>query len=226
MNFCFDIDGPIIDVSDRYYRAYLESLRGYDITKEQILTKDYFWKLKQNRVSELEIGVMSGLSSKEAKAAADLRKELNFKQDYLSLDKLFDDVIKTFEFLKSHNITFFVVTLRTKKELEIAIKQFKLNKLLPENRLFPLQDEIKIQSDIQNKYSQIYNAINRLALNPLDTWMVGDSETDIHAAKLARCGKVVAISRGIRSKEQLDILKPNFVVSNLSELLSLASNNQ
>lgn len=201
-------------------------MRGYDITKEQILTKDYFWKLKQNRVSELEIGVMSGLSSKEAKAAADLRKELNFKQDYLSLDKLFDDVIKTFEFLKSHNITFFVVTLRTKKELEIAIKQFKLNKLLPENRLFPLQDEIKIQSDIQNKYSQIYNAINRLALNPLDTWMVGDSETDIHAARLARCGKVVAISRGIRSKEQLDILKPNFLVSNLSELLSLASNNQ
>lgn len=220
MNFCFDIDGPIIDVSDRYYRAYLESLRGYDITKEQILDKDYFWKLKQNRISELEIGIMSGLSTKEAKASSDLRKELNFKHDYLPLDKLFDDVAKTFEYLKSKQITYFVVTLRTKKELEIAVKQFKLNKFLPENRLFPLQDEIKLQSDIQNKYSQIYNAINRLALNPLDTWMIGDSETDIHAAKLARCGKVVAVTRGIRSKEQLEILKPNLLVNNLTEFMT------
>lgn len=220
MNFCFDIDGPIIDVSDRYYRAYLESLRGYDITKEQILDKEYFWKLKQNRISDIEIGIMSSLSTKEAKSSSDLRKELNFKQDYLPLDKLFDDVTKTFEYLKSKQITYFVVTLRTKKELEVAVKQFKLNKLLPENRLFPLQDEIKLQSDIQNKYSQIYNAINRLALNPLETWMIGDSETDIHAARLARCGKVVGISRGIRSKEQLEILKPNLIVSNLTELIN------
>ena len=221
MNLCFDFDGPIIDVTDRYYRAYLESLNNTSINKSGILSKEVFWKLKQNRISDLEIGILSSLSLGESRDSAEPRKDLSFKHEYLALDKLFDDVYKTFDYLKSKNINFFIVTLRRKKQLAGAIKQFKLDKYLSTEKIFSLPDEHKIQNDIQEKYILLVNAINKLALNPQDTWIVGDADTDIHAGRLARCKKVIAISRGIRSKEQLEILKPDHLITSLLELSNL-----
>ena len=220
MDLCFDLDGPIIDVRDRYYRAYLESLTGSDISQEQILSKEVFWRLKQNKVGDFEISLLSGQNIQDSKKSADLRKALSFKSEYLSLDKIFEDVYKTFDYLQSQKIDFFVVTLRRKSQLEYAIKQFKLAKYLPASRLFSRSDDQKTQNEIQDKYMMLVDAINRLELNPLETWMVGDSETDIHSARLARLGKTISIIRGIRSKEQLEILKPDFVVNNLSEVMS------
>lgn len=221
MNLCFDLDGPIIDVTDRYYRAYLESLIGTTAIQEQILTKEDFWKLKQNRISELEIGIISSLSISDSISLIETRKALTFKQEYLYLDKLFDDVFDTFEYLKSNKITFLVVTLRRKKQLVSAVKQFKLNQYLPGDRFFSLVDDQKITNDIQAKHLLITTAINRLHLEPTETIIIGDSDTDIHASRLARLGKVVAISRGIRSKEQLKILKPDHLIENLKELLDI-----
>lgn len=217
MNLCFDFDGPIIDVTDRYYRAYLKSLNNTSINKKNILSKEVFWKLKQNRVSDLEIGILSTLSLGESRDSAELRKDLSFKQEYLALDKLFDDVYKTFDYLKSKNITFFIVTLRRKRQLTGTIKQFKLDKYLDIDSIFCLPDEHKIQNDIQEKYILLVNAINKLGLNPQDTWIIGDADTDIHAGRLARCGKVISISRGIRSKEQLEILKPDHLIATLDD---------
>ena len=225
INICFDLDGPIIDVSDRYYRAYLESLKGFDIDKSYILTKDKFWQLRQNRVPDSEIGLLSGLTIKEAKESAELRKGLTFKTEHLVLDKLFNDVYETLDYLKSKSITFFIATLRRRSQLDIAIKQFKLSRYFPERNLFSLSNEQKVQEDIQEKYTLFFNAINTLGLNPLESYVIGDSDTDIHAGRLAKYKKVVAITRGIRSKEQLEILKPDHIVSNLKEFLSFLTAN-
>ena len=91
--------------------------------------------------------------------------------------------------------------------------------------MFSLSNEQKVQEDIQEKYTLFFNAINTLGLNPLESYVIGDSDTDIHAGRLAKYKKVVAITRGIRSKEQLEILKPDHVVNNLKEFLSLLSTN-
>ncbi|MBI3590599.1 MAG: HAD family hydrolase [Candidatus Melainabacteria bacterium] len=219
MNLCFDFDGPIIDVTDRYYRAYLESLKGFETKKIQFLSKEDFWKLKQNRVSDFEIGIMSGLNINEAKDTIDLRRDLSFKQEYFALDKVFNDVFQTFDYLKTNNIFFFVVTLRRNRQLLQAINQFKMTKYLTDDRFFSLPDEHKISNDIQEKYILLVNAVNKLQLDPQDTWLVGDSDTDIHAGKLARYGKVIAVSRGIRSKEQLAVLKPDYLINDFAELI-------
>ena len=221
MNLCFDFDGPIIDVSDRYYRAYLESLKGTSINKNQILTKDLFWELKRNRTTDFEIGLLSGIGTHDSKTSAEARKELSFKTEFLEQDKLFDDVCKTFEYLKLKKITFFIVTLRRKKQLAHAIKQFKLDKYLDHECFFSVNDDHKIINDIQEKHILLVSSINKLSLSPQDTWIIGDSETDVHAGRLAKCGKIIAIYRGIRSKEQLAILKPNYLVNNLTEVMSI-----
>ena len=222
MNLCFDFDGPIIDVSDRYYRAYLESLKGTAINKSQILTKVEFWKLKQSRITDFEISIMSALGVNDSKSSAEGRKELSFKTEFLEQDKLFDDVYKTFEYLKSKKITFFIVTLRREKQLFHAIRQFKLDKYLDDECFFCIKEDHKIINDIQEKHILLVSAINKLNLSPQETWIIGDTETDIHAGRLAKYGKVIAISRGIRSKEQLEAVKSDYLVNNLAEVISIS----
>ena len=221
MNLCFDLDGPIIDVTDRYYRAYLESLKGGDPKRIQILNKEVFWGLKQERITDFEIGIMTGLNMNEAKSSAELRRDLSFKLEYFSLDKIFDDVYKIFDYLKSQNIFFYIVTLRRDKQLKQAINQSKLNKYLTSERLFSIPDDHNFSHDIQEKYLLFVNAVNKLHLDPQDTWLIGDSETDIHAGRLARYKKVIGISRGIRSKTQLESLRPDHMIGNLSELITI-----
>ena len=222
MNLCFDFDGPIIDVSDRYYRAYLESLKGTAINKNQILTKEEFWDLKRNRITDFEISLLSGLGINDSKSSAEARKELSFKTEFLEQDKLFDDVYKTFEYLKSKKITFFIVTLRRKKQLSHAIKQFKLDKYIEQEYFFSINDDHKIINDIQEKHILLVSALNKLGLSPQETWIIGDTETDMHAGRLAKYEKIIAISRGIRSKEQLEILKPDYLVNNFSEIIGIS----
>ena len=223
MNLCFDFDGPLIDVSNRYYRAYLESLKGTNTDKNKILTKEEFWKLKRSRITDFEISLLSGLGVNDSKSSAEVRKELSFKTEFLEQDKLFDDVYKTFDYLKSKKIPFFIVTLRNEKQLNYAIKQFKLDKYLSDDRFFCVKDGYKIVNDIQEKYILLVNAINKLDLSSQDTWIIGDTETDIHSGRLAKYGKTIGILRGIRAKEQLEVVKPDYIVNNLSEVIAVSS---
>lgn len=223
MNLCFDLDGPIIDVSDRYYRAYLESLKESKAQKLQPLKKEDFWALKQKRITDLEVGIMSGLTINESLNSAEFRRILTFKTEYLAQDKLFEDTQAAFEYLTSEKKFFFLVTLRRRSHLDKCIKQFKLNKYFGGERLFSIPDDQIVTNDIQEKYVLLVNALHKLGLDPAETWLIGDSDTDIHAARLARYGKVIAICRGIRSKEQLEILKPDYIVENLKEIVRLCT---
>lgn len=164
---------------------------------------------------------MTGLTVKEARKSSERRKQLTFKMDYHHLDKIFEDVASTLDKLKKHNIPFFIVTLRRKSQLQTAIKQFKLNKFFNEKQLFCIADSKDFQGDILEKYNMLFDAVDRHGLIPQETWIVGDSEVDIHAGRLARYGKVVGISRGVRSEEQLKALKPDHVISNLKDILNL-----
>ena len=221
MNLCFDFDGPIIDVSERSYRAYFESLKYTATNNPKILTKEEFWKLKQNRATDFEISLLSGLSINDSKSSAEDRKTLSFKNEFLEQDKLFEDVHKTFEYLKSKKITFFIVTLRRKKQLYHAVKQFKLDKYLDREYFFGINDDHKVVNDIQEKHILLVSAMNKLDLSPENICIVGDSETDIHAGRLAKYNTLIGICRGIRSKEQLELVKPDYIVNNLAEVISI-----
>jgi len=57
-----DFDGPIMDVSERYYQVYQYCLKqvqepGQAVTQ---LSKSEFWQLKRAQVPERQIGLMSG----------------------------------------------------------------------------------------------------------------------------------------------------------------------
>ena len=47
-----DLDGPILDVSDRYYYSYANSLKEIG---GRILDKDEYWNLKRTKVPDYDI---------------------------------------------------------------------------------------------------------------------------------------------------------------------------
>src|SRR5271168_3656809 len=55
---CLDLDGPIIDVSNRHYRVFYDGvcrLGGAPISQEE------FWNAKRNRIPDIELLTRSGI---------------------------------------------------------------------------------------------------------------------------------------------------------------------
>ena len=99
--FC-DLDGPIVDVSDRYYATYQQGLadtqaaylaRGISLNL-QILSKQQFWQMKQNRVPDAEIAKSSGLSGEEIHVFLGCVSQIVNQPDLLHLDRIRSTVAK------------------------------------------------------------------------------------------------------------------------------------
>ncbi|MFM7579639.1 MAG: HAD family hydrolase, partial [Microcystaceae cyanobacterium] len=71
-----DFDGPIMDVSERYYQVYQYCLAAVQDPEQRVtlLSKAQFWQMKRAQVPEIEIGLQSGLRDRQAKTFAHLRK--------------------------------------------------------------------------------------------------------------------------------------------------------
>ncbi|WP_432472112.1 phosphoglycolate phosphatase [Amphritea sp. HPY] len=64
----------------------------------------------------------------------------------------------------------------------------------------------------------LLHAMQQLQINPEQTLMVGDSRSDIHAARAAGC-PVVAVSYGYNHGEPISGYQPDLIVDNLLELI-------
>ncbi len=88
-----DFDGPITDVSERYYQVYKYCLETSKHPGQSVkpLEKAEFWQLKRSRVLETQIGIISGLDETQAKTFAQLRRQTVHTPDYFSYDSLGGD---------------------------------------------------------------------------------------------------------------------------------------
>ncbi|MFM8299450.1 MAG: HAD family hydrolase, partial [Microcystis aeruginosa] len=84
-----DFDGPIMDVSERYYQVYKYCLQKTAYKGQIIgeLSKAEFWQLKRDQVSEKRIGEMSGLDEDQARKFAHLRRQTVHTLPYLVHDR-------------------------------------------------------------------------------------------------------------------------------------------
>lgn len=179
-----DFDGPIVDISERYYRVYelcLEKTRRQD-QKVRHLSKAEFWQLKRARVPEKQIGIISGLEEQQAEEFAQLRKKTAHTQPYFDYDELAPGAIAALEKVQQAGIDLVVLTMRRIKELDYAFESFDLSRFFPENRCYSLSNDYRKTRDIDDKPVLMAEALTKLP--PIsDTWMVGDTEADIMAAK-------------------------------------------
>ncbi|MBE9211653.1 HAD family hydrolase [Plectonema cf. radiosum LEGE 06105] len=215
-----DFDGPICDVSERYYQVYLFCLKKNHRQNQQIriLSKDEFWQLKRSRVPEKQIGIISGLESAQAENFAQLRKQCVHTQPYFEYDILAPGAVEALLRVQQAGIDLAVMTMRRVRELEYAVQKFDLYQFFPENRRYCLSNDYVKTRDIDDKPLLMAQALKELP-HAEETWMVGDTEADIAAAKKHGV-KSIAVECGIRDRVQLEAYHPDIFVKNLTEAVN------
>jgi phosphoglycolate phosphatase-like HAD superfamily hydrolase len=216
-----DFDGPIIDVSERYYRVYqfcLEETRRQD-QKIRELSKTEFWNLKRARVPEREIGIMSGLDAEQAQTFSQMRRNTVHTLPYFQYDEVAPSAVDALERVQQSGIDLAVMTMRRVMELDYAFNRFDLGRFFALDRRYRLSNDYVKTRDIEDKPLLMKQALSELP-PASGTWMVGDTEADIVAAKTNGV-KAIAVLCGIRDRTQLEAYEPDWIVNDLSEAVGL-----
>ncbi len=210
MIFFFDLDGPILDVSEKYYRVYADLLASRSMG---VIPKEEYWECKRAQIPEVEILQRSGATSlfewyKEE------RIRIIESDDYMRYDRLQDDCIKVLaDLYKKYELV--ICTLRTTaSQLDKELTAFDIKKYFEDI----LNNEANIVPRWKVKYNLITGRFDEERIK--DAFFIGDTETDILAGKNLGC-KTIGVSNGIRTLEKLALCDPDHLVNSVGEILDL-----
>ncbi|MDA0269148.1 MAG: HAD family hydrolase [Cyanobacteria bacterium] len=216
-----DFDGPIMDVSERYYQVYQDCLKqvqeiGQELT---VLSKADFWRLKRAQIPERQIGQFSGLHDDQARYFARLRRETVHNAPYLIYDQVLPGAIAALEHLQSLGYELVVMTMRRNQTLNQALKHHNLERFFAPQHRYCIPDDHLKAADIVEKPRLMGQALADLP-SAQSTWMVGDTEADMAAAH-AHDIPIIAVLSGIRDRERLLACNPTWVANNLFEAVQV-----
>ncbi len=212
-----DFDGPIMDVSERYYCVYQYCLQQTKLPQQTVnqFSKAEFWLLKRSQVPERQIGIMSGLTEEQAKAFARLRKQTVHTMSYLKYDRPVPEAIATLEKIQDLGFDLVVMTMRRERELNAALEKYDLGRFFSSDRRYYLSNDYVKTKDTEDKPKLMERALQELP-SAADVWMVGDTEADLIAAKTHNI-KAIGVLSGIRNRSRLSIHQPDLIANNLAE---------
>ncbi|NJL42901.1 MAG: HAD family hydrolase [Pseudanabaena sp. SU_2_4] len=218
-----DFDGPIMDVSERYFQVYGFCLAQIKLADQTVtpLSKSEFWALKRAQVPEKEIGIKSGLTEAgQAEQFAQLRRRTVHTDPYFKYDRLIDGAIAALEKAQNAGIELAVMTMRRVRELEPVLSQYDLARFFPPDRRFCLSNDYVKTGDTKDKPKLMERAI--ATLPQVDRqWIAGDTEADIEAGKQFGV-TTIGILSGIRNETQLRMQAPDAIELHLMDAVELA----
>ncbi len=211
-----DFDGPIMDVSERYYQVYLLCLQQTQNPgqKIKVLSKPEFWALKRAQVPEIEIGIMSGLDPEQATAFSQRRKKQVHQLEYLKFDRLIPTALAALTKIQTAHIDLVVMTMRRVSELDTALNQADLHQFFPLDHRYCLSNDYVKTTDVADKPLLMFRAATELP-PASQTWMIGDTEADMAAARSQNIPFIGVLS-GIRDQTSLALHQPQAIVSDLA----------
>jgi phosphoglycolate phosphatase-like HAD superfamily hydrolase len=216
MRIITDFDGPIMDLSDRYYYVYQLCLERVKLPGQSIapLSQAEFWQRKRACISEREIGIESGLTAAQADTFKQERDLHAHQLRYLHLDRVVPGAIAALDRIHTAGIDLLVMTLRHTRQLNPALENYDLGRFFaPHHRYCRADDYIK-QGDVRDKTKMMERSIAELGTDTA-TWMIGDTEADIIAARTYDI-PVIAVLSGIRDREHLERYQPDKIVPDLA----------
>ena len=207
-NILFDLDGPILEVKERYYAVYKKFVM---VSGGIPLSLHDYWEQKRlNTPLErlLEMSNCAGLVAEHKKYLSEHREEFSS----LTLDKLQPQAKEILAQL-STKYNLYLITLRRNKD--------NLFRQLEELGLLPFfKDVLSIAPGSESKWKHKVNLLNEHHLQNQAGIIIGDTPTEILAGKKSGLTSI-AISNGIRTKELLLQAEPHLIVSSIEELSSL-----
>jgi phosphoglycolate phosphatase-like HAD superfamily hydrolase len=213
MTIFFDLDGPLLDVSERYqilHRDLIEGMGGIP------LAPSAYWQRKRQRCPEATILKELGASEFE-RLYSRQRLELIESDRYLAYDRLWwwtDPVLTTL----SARHALVLVTVRSNREaLERQLTHLNVHRFFKAVLSEPAADPVDVQ-----KFRLIHHYLSQQHLPTRGSWIIGDTEADIRAGRLLAL-TTVAVRCGIRDDEQLARMNPTYLIDDIRALPDLLS---
>lgn len=216
-----DFDGPIMDVSERYYRAYQFCLAQTRTPNQSVteLPKAEFWQLKRLQTPETKIGLLSGLEPEQVEKFSQLRKKTVHTHPYFQYDTVVPGAIAALTQVQQAGLDLVVMTMRRVSELDYAFEQYHLGRFFSTDKRYCLSNTYVKTRDVEDKPLLMAKALQELP-PAADIWMVGDTEADIAAAKKHNI-KVIAVESGIRDRQKLELYQPDLIVKDLQAAVEI-----
>lgn len=221
-----DFDGPIVDVSDRYYSTYQLGLAHTQAIYQQegitlpiqILNKKQFWQIKQDHTPDAEIALRSGLQSDQIPLFLERVRQIVNQPALLQKDQLQPGVRWALALLHSQKIRLAVVTLRCQAQVVRILQDYRLAHLFTLIRGMP-DEQAAYQNHTELKKQLLAEVLaeepfQSTSQRPGYVWIVGDTEADVLAGQAVGIS-TIAVTCGIRSASYLNQLKPTRLSSDL-----------
>ncbi len=221
--FC-DFDGPIVDVSERYYATYQQGLqlvqdqalaKGETISVRPI-SKSQFWTFKQNRIPDRQIAHWSGLESHQIdNFLAQVNRIVNHPS-LLSHDQIQPKVQEALVIFQHCGVRLVLVTLRCPDQVREFLAKNHLQGVFSELFGMP-RIEAAYTNQTNHKVERLQAAIaaqQRQGYTLRNAWMIGDTEADIMAGQSLGL-ETVALTCGIRSSNYLQSFRPTYLMPDL-----------
>lgn len=221
--FC-DFDGPIVDVSNRYYSTYKLGLADTQAAYQAktvtlpigLLSKQQFWQMKQERVPDVEIAMRSGLQGEQIDFFLGRVLEIVNQPALLKQDRLQPGVSWALALLHSQGVRLVLVTLRCRSQATQILRNHGLTRLF--SGIYGSSDrDAAYQNQAELKTQLLASALTEQSVGaqyPLSAWMVGDTEADLLAGQ-ALSIPTIALTCGIRSPRYLKQFQPTCIHSDL-----------
>ena len=128
----FDLDGTLIDASDRLYRLFCDLIPECNFSKEE------YWNLKRQRINHKMI-IEQYFPEYSFEEFDKQWMSLIETDRYLNLDKIYDGIYVILDKLQKTNELYLLTARQSKEKLTEELKKFKLQKyfkkiLLTENK--------------------------------------------------------------------------------------------
>ncbi len=209
MNVFFDLDGPLLDVSERYYRVHREIVAGHPVPA---LGKEEFWEMKRRQVpvDALVAGADPALTPAQYREKWLERIE---RPEFLAYDRVVPGALEVLRTLQERHALYLVTLRRDGETLRWQLDRLGMHPAFRQV-FWGQRDGVP---GCQIKVERIRTA----GLARARDVIVGDSEVDVLAGR--ELGMVtIATANGIRSADFLaQVAGAAVVIPDITALLPI-----
>lgn len=203
MIYIFDLDGTLIDSSERMYKLFCF------LVPECRLSKEAYWDYKRDKVNhkELLFKLYPQIDFEDFNAKWMSLIEI---KEYIDLDKNYPDTISTLKELKKENNIYLLTARQSKKMLMYELDKLKLNVYF---------DAVFTTEGYRSKEELLKECIKEIpGFSFGHNIFVSDMGKDI-ALGNRMYYNTIGISHGFMSEKRLKEYKPCRIIDELGELL-------
>ena len=204
----FDLDGTLVESHKNIYNAAIHTFKKLDISYN--MPEEDFYKYIGHHFED----IFEAFGIKVPDFEIFINEYKNIYFDYIDTSTLYKGVEDSLQLLKNKNIKIALLTTKGQDQAEKILNHFNIDNYFieimgrrPGIAHKPSPDPLKL-------------ICKNLSVDPSKTLMIGDSELDVQCGKNAG-SKTCAVTFGYRTKEFLQKEKPDYIIDDLKELVSI-----